>query len=163
MRLKVADITMDLSNSMGAIAKSAFPKAVIIRDCFHVIQRCGEGIEEIRLRLKREAIKEQKKEKAEFRKKLERLAKQRKAHRHALQWFLCYNAWRIQSHIQGVQRGADGAVSRQLGTYAHACDYHHTAICKERANTPKISFLSMGEEKAGAYESMPRQYLRKMR
>lgn len=85
MRLKVADITMDLSNSMGAIAKSAFPKAVIIRDCFHVIQRCGEGIEEIRLRLKREAIKEQKKEKAEFKKKLERLAKQRKAHRHALQ------------------------------------------------------------------------------
>lgn len=67
MRLKVADITMDLSNSMGSIAKSAFPKAVIIRDCFHVIQRCGEGIEEIRLRLKREAIKEQKKEKAEFR------------------------------------------------------------------------------------------------
>lgn len=85
MRLKVADITMDLSNSMGAIAKSAFPKAVIIRDCFHVIQCRGEGLEEIRLRLKREAIKEQKKEKAEFRKKLERLAKQRKAHRHALQ------------------------------------------------------------------------------
>lgn len=81
MRLKVADVTMDLSNSMGAIAKSAFPNAVIIRDCFHVIQRCGEGIEEIRLRLKREAIKEQKKEKAEFRKKLERLAKQREAYR----------------------------------------------------------------------------------
>lgn len=81
MRLKVADITMDLSNSMGAIAKSAFPNAIIIRDCFHVIQRCGEGIEEIRLRLKREAVKEQKKEKAEFRKKLERLAKQRKAYR----------------------------------------------------------------------------------
>lgn len=72
---------MDLSNSMGSIAKSAFPNAVIIRDCFHVIQRCGEGIEEIRLRLKREAVKEQKKEKAEFRKKLERLAKQRKAYR----------------------------------------------------------------------------------
>lgn len=81
MRLKVADITMDLSNSMGAIARSAFPNAIIIRDCFHVIQRCGEGIEEIRLRLKREAVKEQKKEKAEFRKKLERLAKQQKAYR----------------------------------------------------------------------------------
>lgn len=81
MRQKVVDITMDLSNSMGAIAKSAFPQAVIIRDCFHVIQRCGEGIEEIRLRLKREAIKEQKKEKAEFKKKLARLAKQRKAYR----------------------------------------------------------------------------------
>lgn len=81
MRLKVTDITMDLSNSMGTIAKSVFPDAVIIRDCFHVIQRCGEGIEEIRLRLKREAVKEQKKEKAAFKKKLERLAKQRKAYR----------------------------------------------------------------------------------
>ncbi len=81
IRQKVKDITMDLSNSMGAIAKSVFPNATIIRDCFHVIQRCGEGIEEIRLRLKREAVKEQKKEKAEFKKKLERLAKQRKAYR----------------------------------------------------------------------------------
>lgn len=80
MRLKVTDITMDLSNSMSAIAKSVFPNA-IIRDCFHVIQRCGEAIEEIRLRLKREAIREQKKEKSEFKKKLERLAKRRKAYR----------------------------------------------------------------------------------
>ena len=34
----------------------------------------------IRLQFKREAVKEQKKEKAEFKKKLERLAKQRKAY-----------------------------------------------------------------------------------
>lgn len=81
IRLKVTDITMDLSNSMGAIAKTVFPKATIVRDCFHVIQRCGEGLEEIRLRLKREAVKEQKKEKAEFKKKLRRLAQQRKAYR----------------------------------------------------------------------------------
>lgn len=80
-RQKVTDITMDLSNSMGAIAKAVFPKAVIIRDCFHVIQRGSDGIEEIRLRLKREAIKEQKKEKAEFNKKMDKLAKQRKAYR----------------------------------------------------------------------------------
>ena len=39
------------------------------------------GIEEIRLRLKRDAIKEQKKEKVEFNKKMDRLAKQRKAYR----------------------------------------------------------------------------------
>ena len=81
IRLKVTDITMDLSNSMGAIAKAVFPKAVIVRDCFHVIQRGSDGIEEIRLRLKREAIKDLKKEKAEFNKKMDRLAKQRKAYR----------------------------------------------------------------------------------
>ena len=31
--------------------------------------------------------------------------------------------------------------------------YHHTAVCKERANAPRTSTLSMGIEKAGAYES----------
>lgn len=61
----------------------------------------------------------------------------------------------VQPHIQGIQRGADGAVSRQLGTYAYACGDNHTAVCKERANAPRTSTLSMGEEKAGAYESGP--------
>ena len=50
---------------------------------------------------------------------------------------------------------ADGAVSRQLGTYAYACGNNHTAVCKERANAPRTSTLSMREEKAGAYESSP--------
>ena len=40
-------------------------------------------------------------------------------------------------------------------TYAYACDYQHTAVCKEWANAQKSSFLSMREEKAGAYESSP--------
>lgn len=80
-RLNVTDITMDLSSSMAAISRAAFPNATIIRDCFHVIQRCGEGIEEIRLRLKRDAVRAQKKAKAEFKKKLERLAKRRREYR----------------------------------------------------------------------------------
>lgn len=69
-REMVEIITMDLSDSMRAIAKEAFPNATAIRDCFHVVKRGGEGCEEIRLRLKREAVKEQKKQKAEFRDKL---------------------------------------------------------------------------------------------
>ena len=74
-------ITMDLSDCMRAIAREAFPKAIAIRDCFHVVKRGGEGCEEIRLRLKREAIKELNKKKAEFRKYLEGLAAQRKSYR----------------------------------------------------------------------------------
>lgn len=80
-RKRVEDITMDLSASMGAIARTCFPDAMVVRDCFHVIQRCGEGIDEVRMRLKREAITERKKEKTAFRKKLERLAKRRTAYR----------------------------------------------------------------------------------
>ena len=74
-------ITMDLSDSMRAIAREAFPNAIVIRDCFHVVKRGGEGCEEIRLRLKREAIKDLNKKKAEFRKYLEGLAAQRKSYR----------------------------------------------------------------------------------
>ena len=80
-REMVESITMDLSDCMRAIAREAFPKAIAIRDCFHVVKRGGEGCEDIRLRLKREAIKELNKKKADFRKYLERLATQRKSYR----------------------------------------------------------------------------------
>lgn len=80
-RKKVESVTMDLSDCMRAISREAFPKATVIRDCFHVVKRGGEACEEIRLRLKREAVKEMNKQKAEFRKHLARLAAQRKAYR----------------------------------------------------------------------------------
>ena len=80
-REMVDSITMDLSDSMRAIAREAFPKATVTRDCFHVVKRGGEGCEEIRLRLKREAVKDTNRQKAEFRKHLEGLAAQRKAYR----------------------------------------------------------------------------------
>ncbi len=81
MRLKVADITMDLSNSMGAIAKSHSPTPLSYATVSMSSSVAEKALRRYGLRLKREAVKEQKKEKAEFRKKLERLAKQRKAYR----------------------------------------------------------------------------------
>ena len=80
-REMVESITMDLSDCMRAIAREAFPNATVIRDCFHVVKRGGEGSEGIRLRLKREAVKELNRQKAEFRKYLEGLAAQRKSYR----------------------------------------------------------------------------------
>ena len=80
-REMVESVTMDLSDCMRAIAREAFPKAIAIRDCFHVVKRGGEGCEEIRLRLKREAVKDLNRKRTEFRKTLERLAEQRKAYR----------------------------------------------------------------------------------
>lgn len=44
-------------------------------------KRCGEDCEEIRLRLKREAVKDMNRQKAEFRKYLEDMAAQRKTYR----------------------------------------------------------------------------------
>lgn len=80
-RLAVTEVTMDVSDSMMRIVRTVFPNATIIIDCFHIIRRCGEAVEEIRLKEKREAIKEQNRARAEHRKKLERRVKARKAYR----------------------------------------------------------------------------------
>lgn len=80
-RLKVSTATMDLSDCMRAIVREAFPEATAVRDCFHVIRHAGEGVEEIRLRLKRETVKDVNRQKAEFRKYLEGLAKKRRQYR----------------------------------------------------------------------------------
>ena len=54
-RLKVKEVTMDLSESMADIVTQAFPNATIVLDCFHIMRRCNDAIEEMRLRCKREA------------------------------------------------------------------------------------------------------------
>lgn len=81
LRQKVLTVTMDLSDCMRSIVRMAFPEATVVRDCFHVIKRAGEGIEELRLRFKRDAVKDVNRQKAEFKKYLERLAKQRRQYR----------------------------------------------------------------------------------
>lgn len=65
-REKVVEITMDFSDSMRVIAGNAFPKAEIVVDCFHVMQRCGDSIEEIRLKEKRQAIADAKRQMREY-------------------------------------------------------------------------------------------------
>lgn len=80
-RMKVSTATMDLSDCMRAIVREAFPEATAVRDCFHVVKRAGERVEELRLRLKREAVKDVNRQKAEFRKYLESLAKKRRQYR----------------------------------------------------------------------------------
>ena len=80
-REKVTEITMDFSNSMYSIAKQCFPNATIVIDCFHVVQRLCEGLEEIRLKFKRLAATESKKEAAAFARNEDRKARQRALYR----------------------------------------------------------------------------------
>lgn len=79
--LAVREVTMDFSDSMYSIVQQCFPNAVIVIDCFHIVKRCGEAIEELRLRAKRQAQKEQRKLRAEHRKKQAARVKARKAYR----------------------------------------------------------------------------------
>ena len=76
-RLKVREVTMDFSDSMMGIVKRMFPNAEIVIDCFHIMQLAGKAPEEMRLKLKRAARKEVKRQEAEFRKKQQRRAKAR--------------------------------------------------------------------------------------
>lgn len=46
-----------------------------------MVKRCGDAVEELRLKCKREAVKERKKEEAEHKKKLARRVAMRKAYR----------------------------------------------------------------------------------
>ena len=80
-REKVTEITMDFSDSMYSIAKQCFPNATIIIDCFHVVQRLCESLEEMRLKFKRLAVTEAKKEAAAFAKNEERKARRRAQYR----------------------------------------------------------------------------------
>ena len=80
-RLAVTEVTMDFSDSMYAIVSQCFPNATIVIDCFHIIRRCGEAIEELRLKAKRQAQKEQRRLQAEHRKRQAARVKARKAYR----------------------------------------------------------------------------------
>lgn len=77
LRKAVIEVTMDHSDVMNAVVREVFPDARITIDCFHTVQVVGDAIEEIRMQSKREAVKEEKKEKTEFRKRLLRNAKKR--------------------------------------------------------------------------------------
>ena len=80
-RLAVKEVTMDLSSSMRAIISTVFPNATIVLDCFHVLKRCHDAIEEVRLHLKRDAQVELRRQEREFRENEERRARNRKKYR----------------------------------------------------------------------------------
>lgn len=80
-RLKVEEVTLDMSESMAAIVKIAFPNATLVLDCFHVLKRCNDATEELRLKYKREAQVEDRRKRREFKKRQKRNAAQRKRYR----------------------------------------------------------------------------------
>lgn len=62
---------------MFSIVSQAFPNATIVIDCFHVMMRLGEALEEMRMKMKRQAQSELKREKRLHKKKCEKRRKAR--------------------------------------------------------------------------------------
>ena len=56
-RRMVLEVTLDLSSAMEAIARTSFPAARITSDRFHVQQLVSEALQEIRIRLRKYAMK----------------------------------------------------------------------------------------------------------
>lgn len=55
-RNQVVEITLDMANSMKLIARKVFPKAKQVTDRFHVQKLALEAVQEIRIKLKWEAL-----------------------------------------------------------------------------------------------------------
>lgn len=55
-RATVTEVTLDLSNAMDAMVRPSFPQADLVTDRFHVQQLVSEAVQEIRNRLRREAL-----------------------------------------------------------------------------------------------------------
>lgn len=59
IRMGVKEITLDLANSMDWICRASFPNAVMTADRFHFQKIVTEGVQEIRIKLRRKAIDEE--------------------------------------------------------------------------------------------------------
>ena len=60
-RESVSEVTLDMSNAMEKTITGSFSKAIIVTDRFHVQQLVTEAVQEIRIVLRKKAIKEESK------------------------------------------------------------------------------------------------------
>jgi transposase len=58
-RMAVEEITMDMAGSMDTIADGSFPEAIQVIDRFHAQKVVSEAVQEIRIELRKKAIKEE--------------------------------------------------------------------------------------------------------
>ncbi len=56
-RHTVTEVTMDMAANMELAVKQSFPRATIVTDRFHVQQLVSEAVQDIRIELRREALK----------------------------------------------------------------------------------------------------------
>ncbi|MFH1232564.1 MAG: transposase [Patescibacteria group bacterium] len=62
VRDRVKEVTLDMSNAMDLIVRTVFKNATIVTDRFHVQQLVSEALQEIRIALRREVLKEENEE-----------------------------------------------------------------------------------------------------
>ena len=58
-RDKVKEVTLDMSRAMESIVTQAFPKATVVTDRFHAQQLVSEALQDMRVALRRETLKQE--------------------------------------------------------------------------------------------------------
>lgn len=77
-RAKVREVTMDFSESMHSIVKQCFPYATITIDRFHVQKDCNDALQQLRIKHRREAQREEVEAREQHRFRNKRNAERRK-------------------------------------------------------------------------------------
>lgn len=76
-RLAVTELTLDMAETMHGIGLESFPNAVQVIDRFHVQKEVAEGVQDLRIRYRKEAIKRENAAAAEAKRKRETYAPKR--------------------------------------------------------------------------------------
>lgn len=77
-RARILEVTMDFSESMHAIVKQSFPYATITIDRFHVQKDCCEAMQQLRVKYRRQAQREEAKAKKQLKLRNKQNAERRK-------------------------------------------------------------------------------------
>ena len=77
-RARVLEVTMDFSESMHAIVKQSFPYATITIDRFHVQKDCCDAMQQLRVKYRRQAQREEAKAKKQLKLRNKQNAERRK-------------------------------------------------------------------------------------
>ena len=110
-RNAVKEVTMDLSDSMRGIVRKCFPNAMITLDNFHLSKLINDALEEARLKEKRKAIADRRRDKRNFQAKVAECKKRNKKyaqkHPHTCKGKkrgrkpVYYGAFKPATHING--------------------------------------------------------------
>ena len=150
-REKVREVTMDFSDSMYSIVKTCFPNATIVIDCFHIVQRLCEALDEMRLRFKRLAVTKTKKEAAEHNQREDEKARKRKYNR---EWYASHKA---SKNVKGKKRGKEAHPQTEVQT-ADILQRRHEgrAVDKGKNHTIQV-WREMGQESEDKGKDIVRQ------
>lgn len=162
-RFQAREITLDMSSSMGAIARRCFPAAKQVIDRFHVQQLAFEAVQEMRIKARWEAIDKENTEIAYYKAKAEKHQPETFANKDTRKQLLARSRYLLfKKETLWTQAQTERAkilfteypdikkayyLSMSLGLIYHQCKHKDTALTRLARwydKVDKSGFLSFG-------------------